>query len=712
MNYVVPPIGSKGSFKFKEPFNKKLYENQEYIVRAIRLLKEIQDSNEDPYKNIYEIAGLTEKDFKEDLENNVPILVLSTSGSEYTYVPANRVTSLPITTGLKYQETMLAINLGYIPLHMSLDQIKEYVSEAVVTATGISSTVEPLRTSAVTLVDETEHKKYMLLLENKKKLNGTYLTKFQRLEELYNTLKFKYNELENWVKINVCPTLDTGTDDYKTPILEITPKNSKMEVGETTTLTLNTNADNIDMLTSNEDIIKVDRKKYRIMALLAGKAEVTVVALVKGDKKEVRWYIDVVNQLPVTKLVVKNQIKYMNAGKSVKLEIDTDADAELKILTSDSLTVEAENNSRELFAIAKGFATIFVRSKALNKSQSEVKWTLEVLGENEKIPENVETVPPAAGELDDQVDNNSLKRTVDSGKSIDITLKKAPKGVTYRAEVPKNKGTVKVKDNVITYTAHKVTVTDDLLDLEIWSVENKVDSDTALIITITVKAEVVEKPSPEKGEEKPPVTNPDKGEGETTKPNPESQLTTSRLNATGNAGLDINRVCEHVKPILTDNTGWTEGEYKADEPRTVVKTVSGLKTGGNIAGGMVHRPRGTPDRHITVNELKNGVTTMDRPWGSNTTHPFLLEKKEKEATGFMYDGKNNIVTRKVPAVILYDGTEVTHLQNWNRENESYVALFNLNYVKVKQEQTKKFTSIIYADYTCPVCRSLSESGGG
>jgi len=110
---LVPPIGSKGFFKFAPPFDTIVRDNQEYTVQAVRSLVELDKSGEKPYLTIYTPVGLSSSEFSSDLNKDIPIVVFTTSGSEFFYVPANKILSIPKINGVNYQERVLAISLGY-----------------------------------------------------------------------------------------------------------------------------------------------------------------------------------------------------------------------------------------------------------------------------------------------------------------------------------------------------------------------------------------------------------------------------------------------------------------------------------------------------------------------------------------------------------------------------------------------------------------------
>ena len=216
-DYIIPPIGSKGKFSFKSPFDKEAKKDTEYIVYSIRSIKELIDSGEDPLKYIYKAVGLTETEMNQDLEDNIPIVILSGGTNSYLYVPANRITSLPDISGVKYQQKMLAINIGYLPLDYNLDVVKETIKEAVLEMTGIESTVEAISTSAVKYITQDKHTAYLKLIDGRKKSNASYRTRYKILETTYNKLKTKLDELEKCFVSNN-PTGFMPVDDQDTDI--------------------------------------------------------------------------------------------------------------------------------------------------------------------------------------------------------------------------------------------------------------------------------------------------------------------------------------------------------------------------------------------------------------------------------------------------------------------------------------------------------------
>lgn len=198
-NYIIPNIGSSGKFKFLAPFDNETYENQELTVTSIRSIKELKDNGMDVFKLIYQVVGLTENDFIQDFTNTVPIIFLTASTGNYIHIPANRITSLPDTSGIKYQERVLAINLGLLPLNYNLELTADVIKDSVYDTLGVESTVQEIKTSGVVLIDDDKNKEYLKLLANKKTVNLSYRTQYEKLSIQYKKLRELYDNLEKYV---------------------------------------------------------------------------------------------------------------------------------------------------------------------------------------------------------------------------------------------------------------------------------------------------------------------------------------------------------------------------------------------------------------------------------------------------------------------------------------------------------------------------------
>jgi len=201
---LIPPINTSGTFKFATPFDTVIKSNQELTVKSVRTISELNDSNSEPFKMIYQVAGLTESDYKSDLDNNVPIITFTDSACNYLYIPASKILSLPKLDGVKYQEKALVISLGNIPLNMNLDLVKSNIADIIYDTTGVRSTIEAIPTSAINLVSNSDNDTYMAKLDNAKQIVKSFRTKYLEATTVITEKNQLLTNMENVIKNKVC----------------------------------------------------------------------------------------------------------------------------------------------------------------------------------------------------------------------------------------------------------------------------------------------------------------------------------------------------------------------------------------------------------------------------------------------------------------------------------------------------------------------------
>lgn len=185
-------INTVGKFTFKDPVNLAINEKMEYKVVAIRSIKELVDTGDDPFNTIYVPLGITEDKFREDVKNNINIIVLTnTSGNTYSYIPSSYISTAPDSSGYKYADTLLAVNLGKIPLDLDLTNLKEEIRDLILAKTGLTTEVKHINTSAIELVDEVTHLTFLRKINYGGSKEQSYRIKYEKLLEAYNH-KFGY----------------------------------------------------------------------------------------------------------------------------------------------------------------------------------------------------------------------------------------------------------------------------------------------------------------------------------------------------------------------------------------------------------------------------------------------------------------------------------------------------------------------------------------
>ncbi len=195
---LIPPINSKGIFELAVPFDKLLSPIESYTVTAIRSINELL--SDDPLTNIYLTVGLTKEDMEDDAKNNIPIIVLMSTGGKYLYVPGDMFLTVPKTIGQEHQEKVLTISLGLLPSTFDFNLIKTVVKNHVYDICGIEAIPSVTPSSAAVLLDDVTSKKLRLLRENKATIYKSDLTKYNETLELLNKKNVIIEHLECYIK--------------------------------------------------------------------------------------------------------------------------------------------------------------------------------------------------------------------------------------------------------------------------------------------------------------------------------------------------------------------------------------------------------------------------------------------------------------------------------------------------------------------------------
>ena len=159
MATYIPFIGTKGRFKFKEPFNDELNDNTTYIVESVRTFNNLLDSGIDIYEMVYKPKGLTEEDYNNDLIDGKIVLVeLMDEAGKYYTVPSNYIVSVPDINGVLYRDKMVAVDLGYLPDNYDFTEFKANLTDLVKSLIGVDVDVNVIDASPTIMMTIEQHK--------------------------------------------------------------------------------------------------------------------------------------------------------------------------------------------------------------------------------------------------------------------------------------------------------------------------------------------------------------------------------------------------------------------------------------------------------------------------------------------------------------------------------------------------------------------------
>lgn len=198
---IVPAINTKGEFRFSAPFNTNDYQNKQLKVTAVRSLIEMYNNGDDPLANIYTKHGLTEKEYADDIANSVPIIIFSTGGNNFYYIPANKIIGMPTVSGIKYGKRILAVNLGTLPEELEYEEVVNNVKDVIMDSLGIIPTIKVVDGSEIFYKTPAEHEAFMNTLSThpKVKVYKSYKQKYIEEKTKSTNLEDKYAALEKFM---------------------------------------------------------------------------------------------------------------------------------------------------------------------------------------------------------------------------------------------------------------------------------------------------------------------------------------------------------------------------------------------------------------------------------------------------------------------------------------------------------------------------------
>ena len=197
---LIPPVGTSGIYKLAAPFNPLLQANMSYRCDAIRRIADFLEVGLDPFEEFYEPRGLTKAAYDLDLQNQVCIVSLVSTGGHWVYVPSTYISSYPDINGVPYTVMVLGLELGAIPNYRDLTGLKQAIANLTRDTIGIMPTVKEVAISAVQKLSQSDHD----ALENARTIaitnSQTDRSKLFAAQSELATLRQQYTALETYVR--------------------------------------------------------------------------------------------------------------------------------------------------------------------------------------------------------------------------------------------------------------------------------------------------------------------------------------------------------------------------------------------------------------------------------------------------------------------------------------------------------------------------------
>ena len=180
-------IGNKGKVNFLAPFD-KYNSDREWSIVGIQQIPYLLKLGADILQLVYINESLAESDFNNDILNKVPIVTLENESQELINVPMNRIGDEDVESSYRYKEYGLAVALPALPVDYDTTALENDIKTVVKEKLGFDVPVEKVELSAITLVNSTKHKDFLLHLQNGIISKHSWRTKYLMEVERNNKL--------------------------------------------------------------------------------------------------------------------------------------------------------------------------------------------------------------------------------------------------------------------------------------------------------------------------------------------------------------------------------------------------------------------------------------------------------------------------------------------------------------------------------------------
>ncbi len=197
-------VGYQGGWNFLSPIERVIDVTLVFEITSITRITEVFLNGTKPFETIYTPLGLVNEIYNRDFINNVNIIGLkSMQGTDIFYIPESYISGVADSTKIDYIERLVVINLGLVPMSLSLDNLTFTLKEDVKLLTNLDVQTAIMDNSAVEKIDLIDHKIYMNKVNNLAARTPTYKELYFKLKEEYDNLWKVTNNLNGAIQVTI-----------------------------------------------------------------------------------------------------------------------------------------------------------------------------------------------------------------------------------------------------------------------------------------------------------------------------------------------------------------------------------------------------------------------------------------------------------------------------------------------------------------------------
>lgn len=187
----VPHLGMQAYFTFKEPFN--YYVRNKFnlhttsvklrVISVISMKDTIRNDLRDPFTDLYNPAGISEVDYKQDLIDNIPVVsfaFMDPQGVErYVRAPLNYIEGISSVSNVEYLNKLILLDLNRLPKELDTTVFFADLQDFITQRLGVTPQVKEVAVGAVEMVDAVEHETRESIRRNTATVHKTLHTQLE-----------------------------------------------------------------------------------------------------------------------------------------------------------------------------------------------------------------------------------------------------------------------------------------------------------------------------------------------------------------------------------------------------------------------------------------------------------------------------------------------------------------------------------------------------
>ena len=197
-------IGMSAYFSFKEPVATYLknkigpisYTKKMTIISILSLTDMLNTELKNPYLEVYEPLAISEADYYIDLKSNATIISLQLADTnQIVRIPSSFILSYSDIGSIDYTNRLIVIDFGQLPTQESFVYLFNDLKDFILSRTGIEVQIKETNIGVAKTLSIDEYKEEKRQREARISVNTTLSTQLAQLQNLYNNLIVRLNDL-------------------------------------------------------------------------------------------------------------------------------------------------------------------------------------------------------------------------------------------------------------------------------------------------------------------------------------------------------------------------------------------------------------------------------------------------------------------------------------------------------------------------------------